>query len=129
MGEPLKRKKAQAFRHQQDERYDDFCAPDLISEARGAVLQSEYDAAFIATEGGAPVGAAVQLRVEADGSVGVVHSSALIGQVCSQSIGELRAALEVVGGLLVAEVGRRSAFSRRFTVRVTETRGGDGSSA
>jgi hypothetical protein len=129
MGEHFKRKKADAFRHQQDERYDDFCAADLLSEARKAVLQSEYDAAFVTADAGTPPGAVVQLRREADGSVGVVRGSTIIGRVCSQSVGELLAVLDLTGGLMVAEVGRRSAFGSRFTVRVTETRDGDGPDA
>lgn len=129
MGEKLKRSMAAAFRHQQDLRYDEFCAADLLSEARRAVLQTEYDAAFIAANDGTSAGATVMLRVEADGTVGVVHGSTLIGRVCSQSIGELREALDLTGGLMVAEVGRRSAFGSRFTVRMAETRSNDGCAA
>lgn len=129
MGEKLKRKIAAAFRHQQDVRFDHFCAADLLSEAREAILQSEYDAAFVAANAGAPAGATVLLRAEVDGSVGVVHGSTLIGRVCSQSVGELRAALDLTGGLMIAEVGRRSVFGSRFTVRITEARGNNGCAA
>lgn len=123
MGEEFKRKKAAAFRHQQDERYDKFCAPDLLSATREAVLHSEYDAASVGPNEATPAGTSVLLRMEDDGGVGIVSGFTLIGRVNNV---DLHTALGDVGGLLVGRIERRSPFGNRFTVRVSETGGYSG---
>ena len=121
MGEHLKRKQADRFKHGQDIAYDRFSTADLVRSTRPEILVEELTC--LATPGKTAVleeGMPVMLFRDVDGRVNVISGmNEAVGVLDMSAVERVREALAAVGGTLPCIVGREPGLTSFFTVKVS----------
>jgi len=120
MGERLKRKQVQNFRHRYSESFDRMQVPNLISQSKPDVLTREYRCA---AEGSVPapgVGTNLVLYGEGD-RIAALNGNTVVGRITDSANDDIRVALSLSSGMLRCRVTHTSSISKAFTVRLEPT--------
>jgi hypothetical protein len=124
MGDRLKAKQAEKFKHAQDAAYDAFSVPDLIRSSRPELLFEELGCRLGDQVVGLDRNAALMLQgTGPDGDVMVVHGNRVIGALDETSARRVREVISKAGGILPCKVSRSPSVTRFFTVKVAVDEG------
>jgi hypothetical protein len=125
MGDRLKAKQAEKFKHAQDAAFDDFSLPDLIRSARPDLLVEELGCRLLADAAGVERGTGLMLHDGVEGSgVRVVHGNRVVGVLDEKAAVRVRDVISKAGGILPCKVGRPPSVTDFFTVKITVEEGG-----
>jgi len=115
MGEKVKRKNAEQFRHLQDEAYGVLSDPNLLSDRRH-VLARAYRCRRHDGGAAAQAGSQVILIPQADGRVLVLCGNRLVGEVVAEDCSTLVVVNREEPVLPVGEVSEQSELTGDFLV-------------